>query len=83
MKWLLIVVIVIVGIFALFVTVAVSPMERNLSEAANQSAVDVMGSNYSQFSGVPELLKYWWMLPIFVMAILMMYGAYKVYKGRS
>jgi hypothetical protein len=80
MKFVLIGLIVVVGVFALFVTVGVSPLERNLSEAANTSAVELLGSNYSQFSGMPELLAYWWILPIFIMVGLIGYGVYKVYK---
>jgi hypothetical protein len=81
LKFVLIALIIVVGIFALFVTIGISPLERNLSEAANTSAVEVLGSNYSQFSGMPELLAYWWILPIFVIVILIGYGIYKAYKG--
>jgi type II secretory pathway pseudopilin PulG len=56
LKFVLIALIIVVGIFALFVTIGISPLERNLSEAANTSAVELLGSNYSQFSGMPELL---------------------------
>jgi hypothetical protein len=80
MKFVLIGLITVVGLFCIFVTVAVSPLERNLSEAANTSAVDALGSNYSQFQGVPELLAYWWILPIFIIVILIGYAIYKVYK---
>jgi len=80
MKFVWIGLIIIVGLFALFVTIGVSPLERNLSEAANTSAVEVLGSNYSQFTGMPELLAFWWILPILVIVCLIGYTVYKVYK---
>jgi hypothetical protein len=80
MKFVLIGLIVVVGIVTLIITVGLSPLSQNLSEAANTSAADVLGSNYSQFDGVPQLLAYWWTLPVFVMAALIGYGVYKVYK---
>jgi hypothetical protein len=80
MKFVLIGLIAVIGIFALFVTVVVSPLEQNLSSAANTSSYELLGANYSQFEGMPELFAYWWLLPIFVIVVLTGYGAYKVYK---
>lgn len=80
MKFVLIGLVIVVGIFAVIVTVGLTPVSRNLSAAANTSASDVLGSNYSQFDGVAELFTWWWILPIFVMVILVGYVVYKIYK---
>jgi len=80
MKWLLIGVIVVIGIFVIFVSVALTPLSQNLSEAANTTDSDVLGSNYTQFEGMPQLFAYWWILPVFFLAIMVVYAVYKVYK---
>lgn len=80
MKFILIGLVIVVGIFAIVVTVGLTPVSQNLSVAANESAADVLGSNYSQFGGMPELFAYWWIIPILVMVALVGYVVYKLYK---
>jgi hypothetical protein len=80
MKWVLIGLIFVIGIFVFLVSIGVSPLERNLSDAANTSAVEVLGSNYSQFDGMPQLFAYWWIFPLFLIPCLIAWGIWKVYK---
>lgn len=80
MKFVFIGLIIVIGLFTLLVTMGLSPLSRNLSTAANDSAVEVLGSNYSQFEGVQQLFNYWWIAPIFFVVFLAGYAVYKVYK---
>lgn len=80
MKYVIMAVVVIVGIFAVIFTVEMSPVQRNLSASANATAAEVLGSNYTQFSGMPELFAYWWLFPIFVIVGLIGVIMYKLYK---
>jgi hypothetical protein len=80
MKWILIGLIAVIGIFIFTVSMGLSSFERNLSDAANTTAVEVLGSNYTQFSGMPELFAYWWIAPLFVIPCLVIFAIWKVYK---
>ena len=80
MKWILIALVLIIGIFVFFVYMGASPMERDLSQSTNQTAIDTLGSNYTQFDGMPEILAYWWIIPFFFIAVMIGYGVYKIYK---